>query len=102
MGGKFPSASVQSMRSEQPESLLNHIVHHGDSSIFRMVIVPKVHWSENCALVRIVNSPTGRKSEGLLVRKSFRRSEWSIVRTVIGPKDLLSEVSLVRKLVQWS
>ena len=33
---------------------------HGDSSIFWMVVGPKVHWSENPALVRMVNSPTGR------------------------------------------
>ena len=31
----------------------------GDSSIFRMVAGPKVHWSKNRALVRMVNSPTG-------------------------------------------
>ena len=35
-------------------------VYAGDSSIFRMVVGPTVHWSENRALVRMVNSPTGR------------------------------------------
>ena len=32
----------------------------GDSLIFRMVVGPRAHWSKNHALVRMVNSPTGR------------------------------------------
>ena len=42
------------------EEDVTHITLTGDSSIFRMVVGPTVHWSENRALVRMVNSPTGR------------------------------------------
>ena len=48
------------INDDAPNSGLHEGDPAGDDSIFLMVIGPKVHWSENHALVRMVNSPTGQ------------------------------------------